>query len=59
LGLNLKGISIGGPYIDSYIQDNFFDSFLYSHGIIDKKVSEMCTYYQVQSMINIKSGRYA
>lgn len=57
--MNLKGISIGGAYIDSYIQDNFFDSFLESFGIIDEQVGRLLQYHSTQSMINIRKGRYA
>jgi carboxypeptidase C (cathepsin A) len=59
LGIKLKGISIGGAYIDSYIQDNYFDSFLTSFGIVDEYTADMLQYYTVRSMMNVKHGRYA
>ena len=59
LGINVKGISIGGPYIDSYIQDNYFDSMLGSFGLIDEQTSGLLQYYQVRSMVNIRKGRFA
>lgn len=57
--VNLRGISIGGAYVNSYIQDNFFDSFLGSFGIIDEKVGDLLQYHITQSMMNIRKGRFA
>lgn len=34
LGFNLKGVIIGGPWVDPVTQLNFMDSFMYSVGIV-------------------------
>lgn len=59
LGISVKGIGIGGAYIDSYIQDNYFDAVLNSYGIVDTATADLLTSYQVKSMMHIRKGRYA
>lgn len=59
LGISVKGISIGGAYVDSYIQDNHFDGILSSYGIVDGATMDLLTSYQVRSMMNIRKGRFA
>ncbi len=59
LGISVKGISIGGAYVDSYVQDNHFDGILSSYGIVDTATSDLLTSYQVRSMKQIRNGNFA
>lgn len=54
----LKGVAIGDGWVDPINQINFYDSLLYSVGIVSNKYRDVCTWVQTQSMINIYKGQY-
>lgn len=39
-------------------QVNFYDSFLWSVGIVDSKFRDVCTWFQTNAMINMYNGNY-
>lgn len=54
----LKGVAIGDGWVDPINQINFYDSLLYSVGIVSNKYRDVCTWVQTQSMINIYKEQY-
>lgn len=54
----LKGVAIGDGWVDPINQINFYDSLLYSVGIVSNKYRDVCTWFQTQGMINIYKGDY-
>lgn len=54
----LKGVAIGDGWVDPINQINFYDSLLYSVGIVSNKYRDVCTWVQTQSMINIYKEKY-
>jgi hypothetical protein len=57
-GVKLGGIAIGNGWTDPVNQVNFYDSFLWSVGIIGNKFRDTCAWYQTNSMINIYETNY-
>jgi len=53
----VAGIIIGGGFIDPINQLNYFDSYLWSLGVIDRSYRETLTWMQTQSMQNIDLHR--
>ena len=51
--VTLKGVALGDGWVDPINQFNFYDSLLYSVGIVSNKFRDVCTWYQTQGMINI------
>lgn len=56
--VTLEGISIGDGWTDPINQVNFYDSFLWSVGIVDSKFRDVCTWFQTNAMINMYNGNY-
>ena len=54
----IAGILIGGGWTDPITQLNYYDSYLWSVGVIDRSARETCTWFQTQSMLNIDRKRY-
>lgn len=46
LDFNLKGILIGGPWIEAMTQGNFVDSFFYSVGVASEATRSTMLYMQ-------------
>jgi carboxypeptidase C (cathepsin A) len=57
-GVKLAGISIGDGWTDPLNQVNFYDSYLWSVGIVDTKFRDVCTWYQTNAMLNMYNGNY-
>jgi carboxypeptidase C (cathepsin A) len=56
--VKLEGISIGDGWTDPINQVNFYDSFLWSVGIVGSKMRDVCTWFQTNAMINMYNGNY-
>jgi carboxypeptidase C (cathepsin A) len=54
--VNLKGVAIGDGWVDPINQFNFYDSLLYSVGIVSNKFRDVCTWTQTQGMMSIYKG---
>lgn len=52
------GISIGDGWTDPINQVNYYDSYLWSVGVVDVNTRDMCTWYQTNSILNIYDGNY-
>ena len=52
-GVTLKGVAIGDGWVDPVNQFNYYDSLLYSAGIVSNKFRDTCTWYQTQGIINM------
>lgn len=52
-GVTLAGIAIGDGWTDPINQINFYDSFLYSVGIVSNKFRDVCTWFQTNAIVNI------
>lgn len=57
-GVVLKGIGLGDGLVDPLNQFNFYDSLLYSVGIVSNKFRDVCTLVQAQGMISIYRKDY-
>lgn len=49
----MAGVIIGDGWTDPPNQINYYDTYLWSVGVIDKSVRETCTWFQTQSMLNM------
>lgn len=49
---------LGDGWVDALNQVNFYDSYLWSAGIADRNVRDLCSWYQTNAMINIQNGNY-
>jgi carboxypeptidase C (cathepsin A) len=58
LGFNLQGVAIGDGWTDPLNQVNYYDSYLWSVGVIGNKFRDTCNWFQTQSVINIYEGNY-
>jgi carboxypeptidase C (cathepsin A) len=57
-GVKLEGISIGDGWTDPINQVNFYDSFLWSVGVVESKFRDVCTWFQTNAMINMYNGNF-
>lgn len=57
-GVKLQGISIGDGWTDPINQVNYYDSYLWSVGIVDVNTRDMCTWYQTNAILNMYSQDY-
>lgn len=57
-GVQLKGIAIGDGWTDPINQVNYYDSYLYSVGIVAEKFRDVCTWFQTNAIINMYNGDY-
>ena len=57
-GVVLTGVAIGDGWIDPVNQFNFYDSLLYSAGIVSNKWREVATWYQTQGIISLLKSEY-
>jgi carboxypeptidase C (cathepsin A) len=58
-GFKLTGVSIGSGWVDPINQLNYFDSYLWSVGIIENRFREVCTWYQTNAIVNIYDGKFS
>ena len=49
-GIQLKGVAIGDGWTDPVNQVNYYDSYLFSTGIVARKFREYANWYQVQAL---------
>jgi serine carboxypeptidase-like clade 2 len=52
-GMIFSGLMIGNGWVDPINQINYYDSYLWSVGIIENKFKEVCIWYQTNSIISI------
>ena len=58
-GVKLAGISIGDGWTDPLNQINFYDSYLWSVGVVDRKFRDVLTWYQTNAIVNIYDSNYS
>lgn len=56
--ISLEGVAIGDGWTDPYNQINFYDSYLYSVGIVSNKFRDTCTWFQTHAIHRIMLGDY-
>jgi carboxypeptidase C (cathepsin A) len=56
--VQLKGVAIGDGWTDPINQINFYDSMLYSAGIVSNKYRDAAGWYQTQAILNIYKKAY-
>lgn len=56
--ITLTGLIIGDGWTDPINQLNYYDSYLWSIGVIDIKFREVCSWYQTKSLISFYEGNY-
>lgn len=57
-GVTLAGIAIGNGWTDPVNQVNYYDSYLWSVGVVESRFRDICTWYQTNAMVNIFEGKY-
>jgi hypothetical protein len=55
----LAGVAIGDGWTDPINQINFYDSLLYSAGLASNKFRDVCSWMQVQGIVNIYNEKMA
>lgn len=53
LNFNLQGVAIGDGWTDPLNQINYYDSYLWSVGVIGNKFRDTCNWFQTRSVLNI------
>lgn len=56
--ITFEGVAIGDGWTDPINQLNFYDSYLYSVGIVSNKFRDTCTWFQTQAIQNINFADY-
>lgn len=57
-GIKFEGVAIGDGWTDPYNQINFYDSYLYSVGIVSNKFRDTMTWFQTKAIQHIDFGDY-
>lgn len=57
-GVKLAGIAIGDGWTDPINQVNYYDSYLWSVGVVESKFRDVLTWYQTNAIINMYNGDY-
>lgn len=57
-GISFQGVAIGDGWTDPYSQINFYDSYLYSVGIVSNKFRDICTWFQTRAIQHIDFRDY-
>jgi carboxypeptidase C (cathepsin A) len=57
-GFRMTGAIIGDGWTDPLSQINFYDSYLWSVGVVDRTFRDVCTWYQNEAIININEARF-
>lgn len=57
-GFRLVGVSIGDGWTDPINQINYYDSYLWSVGVVSNKFRDVCTWFQTHAIVNIYEGNY-
>jgi carboxypeptidase C (cathepsin A) len=57
-GIVFEGVAIGDGWTDPYNQINFYDSYLYSVGIVSNKFRDTCTWFQTRAIQHIDFRDY-
>ena len=52
-GINLAGVAIGDGWTDPVNQFNYYDSLLYSVGIVSNKFRDTIRWFQTQGIISM------
>jgi hypothetical protein len=58
LKFNLRGVMIGDGYVDPVNQGNYYDSYLYSSGIVSNEGRDTTTFMQNQAILNILAYKF-
>jgi carboxypeptidase C (cathepsin A) len=58
MNVTVAGVSIGDGWTDPINQINFYDTYLWSVGVIDRGFRQTCTWYQTNGLINIHHSEY-
>jgi carboxypeptidase C (cathepsin A) len=58
-GCSLRGVALGNAWVDPANQLNYYDSLLYSAGVVSNKFRDVCQWMQTQGLLNLYSGRFA
>ena len=57
-GIKLAGVAIGDGWTDPVNQFNYYDSLLYSVGIVSNKFRDTVRWFQTQGIISILKGDF-
>jgi len=57
-GVKLGGIAIGDGWTDPINQINYYDSYLWSVGVVESKFRDVLTWYQTNAITNIYERNY-
>jgi carboxypeptidase C (cathepsin A) len=57
-GIVFEGVAIGDGWTDPYNQINFYDSYLYSVGVVSNKFRDTCTWFQTRAIQHIDFRDY-
>lgn len=58
LGFTVHSVAIGDGWTDPINQINFYDTYLWSVGVIDRGFRDTCTWFQTNGIVNIYEGDY-
>ena len=56
--ISIKGVIISSGWIDPANQMNYYDSLLYSAGIVSNKFRDICSSLQTRGIVDIYKNSY-
>jgi hypothetical protein len=57
--IKLAGVAIGDGWTDPANQFNYYDSLLYSAGIVSNKFRDVATWFQTQGIVEILKENFS
>lgn len=54
----MGGVAIGDGWTDPINQINYYDTYLWSVGVIDRGFRDTCTWFQTNGIVNIYEQNY-
>ncbi len=58
LKFKVGGVMIGDGWTDPINQINYYDTYLWSVGVVDRGFRDTCTWFQTNSIMNIYESNY-
>jgi hypothetical protein len=58
INITLKGVMVSSGWIDPVNQLNYYDSLLYSSGVVSNRFRDICSSIQTKGIVNIYKKLY-
>jgi hypothetical protein len=58
INVNLKGVTVSSGWMDPVNQVNYYDSLLYTSGVVSNRFRDICSSIQTKGIVNIYQKLY-